>query len=67
MLSIKIPWNSDFPVGIRWNPQELMEESKDLINSTGMRRNDRNPAGICGVEEHKFNVWKRRSVVDFEK
>ena len=30
MLSIEIPWNSDFPLGIRRNPQELMEESKDL-------------------------------------
>ena len=30
MLSIGIPWNSDFPLGIRRNPQELMEESKDL-------------------------------------
>ena len=25
-----IPQNSDFPLGIQRNPQELMEESKDL-------------------------------------
>ena len=25
-----IPWNSDIPLGIRWNPPEVMGESKDL-------------------------------------
>jgi len=25
-----IPWNSDFPLGIQQNLQELMEEGKDL-------------------------------------
>ena len=27
-LQFHVPQNSDFPVGIQWNPQELMEESK---------------------------------------
>jgi len=26
--------NSDFPLGIQWIPQELMEEGKDLSNTT---------------------------------
>jgi len=34
-----IPWNSDFPLGIWWNPQELMEEGKDL-NTTGSSPSD---------------------------
>ena len=30
MDSVRIPWNSNIPVRIRWIPPELMGESKDL-------------------------------------
>jgi len=39
LLSIEIPWNSDFLLGIRRNPQELMEEGKDL-RQTGHMSHD---------------------------
>ena len=32
MDSVRIPWNSNIPVGIRRIPLELMGESKDLVS-----------------------------------